>query len=147
MFAYINNIMRFDKIVDLILEQLKIVAPAVKLPSGKVVPGRVGEMHANVYDRIISRLASVNKVSRQAAEKKFDKMFAAGQIEAGFIDNEGKFRTRQDAWNISKGYDKEIEKQDKELSQREGGGEIFKKLSSEWIPQTGPAYKAAMAHA
>lgn len=136
--------MEFNKLVNLILEQLKIVAPAVKLPSGKVVPGNPGEMHVHVYSKIIRRLASLNNVSYQAAEKKFNKMFEQGQFESGFIDNEGNFQTRQDAWKISKGYDKEIEKQDKELSQRPDG-ETHKKLSSEWIPQTGPAYKAAMA--
>jgi len=138
--------MRFDNIVALILEQLKIVAPAVKLPSGKVVSGKPGEMHVHVYSKIIRRLASLNNVSYQAAERRFNKMFEQGKFESGFIDSEGKFQTRQNAWNISKGYDKEIEKQDKELSQRPDG-DTFKKLSSEWIPQTGPAYKMAMAGA
>lgn len=135
----------FKTYYNFILEQLKIVAPAVKLPSGKLVAGKPGETHGHVHSKIINRLASVNNVSREAAEKRFYKMFDQKKLEDGFVDSEGNFQTRQDAWNISKGYDKEIEKQDTELSQREGGGEVFKKLSSEWIPQTGPAYKAAMA--
>lgn len=137
--------MKFNELYSLLLEQLKIVAPAVKLPSGKVVAGKAGEMHGNVHTRIINRLASLNNVSREAAEKRFYKMFDQKKLEDGFVDSEGNFQTRKDAWNISKGYDKEIEKQDTELSQREGGGEVFKKLSSEWIPQTGPAYKAALS--
>jgi len=127
--------MNFVALVELVLEELKIVAPAVKLPSGKVVAGKIGEMHAHIYDRIIRRLSYVNKVPRKVAEKKFNRMFEKGMFESGFIDNEGKFQTRQQAWQIAKGYDKNIADHDKELSTREDG-EQFKKMASEFIPGT-----------
>lgn len=133
--------MKFDRMVDILLEQLKIVAPAVKLPSGKVVPGKPGEMHAHVYDRIARRIAQLNNVSLQAAEKRINKLTDQGKFVSGFVDNEGNWHTREEAWNIAKGYDKNIEDQDKDLDQREDG-DVHKRLSSEWIPgtRTHPAY-------
>lgn len=126
--------MVFDKIVNLLLEELKIVAPAVKLPSGKVIAGRKGDMHANVHDRIINRLAAINNVSQEAAANRFYKVYGEKKFLDGFIDSEGNFQTREDAWDIQKKYDKKIADRDVELSNKEGGDE-FKRLSSEWIPK------------
>jgi len=126
--------MKFDSIVNLLLENLKIVAPAVKLPSGKVIAGRKGDMHANVHDRIIKRLAAINNVHVDVAAEKFYKMYEKKKFQDGFIDSEGKFQSREDAWKIVKGYNKDIASRDEELSQREDGEE-HKKMASEWIPK------------
>lgn len=127
--------MRFDKLVNLILEQLKIVAPAVKLSSGKVVPGKLGEMHVHVYDRIINRLASINNVPYKVAEERFNKMFEQGQFVSGFIDNEGKFRTRQEAFQIAKGHIPSVAEMDKDMT-KAGLEDKDKKMASEFIPGT-----------
>lgn len=126
--------MEFNRLVNLLLEELKIVAPAVKLPSGKVIAGKKGDMHANVHDRIINRLASINNVSKEAAANRFYKMYGEDKFKDGFMDSEGHFQTREDAWNIQKKYDKKIADRDVDLSNKPGGDE-FKRLASEWIPR------------
>lgn len=127
--------MMFDSMVNLILEQLKIIAPAVKLSSGKVVPGKRGEMHAHVYDRIISRLASINNVPHKVAEKRFYKMMEQGQFTDGFVDSEGNFRTRQEAFQIAKGHIPSVAEMDRDLTQK-GWKDEEKKMASEFIPGT-----------
>lgn len=122
--------MTFNQVIELLLEELKIVAPAVKLPSGKVVPGKLGDMHVDVYERIIRRLSEINNVPIEVAEKKFYKMFEGGKIEAGFIDNQGHYHTREEAWHIAKKNNKEVEKLDKNPNKR------INKLVTELLPDT-----------
>jgi len=122
--------MQFDNLVNLILEQLKIVAPAVKFKSGKVYKGKLGEMHAHVHDRIIQRLAAVNNVPEKAAAKRFEKMWQDKQVEDGFIDNEGNFRTRQQAFQIAKGHIPSVAEMDRDLKDSQ------RQMQSEFIPGT-----------
>lgn len=121
--------MEFNNLVNLLLEELKIVAPAVKLPSGKVIPGKKGDMHANVHDRIIDRLAAINNVPKEAAANKFYKMWGEGKFKDGFIDSEGEFQTREKAWEISKKYNKKVQRMSAERLGSPG------KMASEWIPE------------
>jgi hypothetical protein len=133
---------QFDELVNVILEQLKIIAPAVKFAkSGKIFKGNPGEMHAHVYDRIVQRLASLSGVSFQKAEKKFYKMMHQGQFQDGFIDGEGNYHTRAEAFQVAKKYDSRLADADKDLSKR-GWKDEDKAMSSEFIPGTRlhPAY-------
>lgn len=122
--------MVFDNVVNFILEQLKVVAPAVKFKSGKVYKGKLGEMHAHVHDRIVQRLAAVNNVSYNTAAKRFERMWQDEQVIDGFIDNEGNFRTRQEAFQIAKGHIPQVAEMDKDLKDDQ------RQMQSEFIPGT-----------
>jgi hypothetical protein len=132
--------MQFDIMVGILLEELKIVAAAIKLPSGKVVAGKKGDMHANLHDRIINRLSAINNVSREAAANRFYKMYGEKKFQDGFIDSEGNFQSREEAWQTSKKYNKRIADRDKELESREDG-DGFRKMASEWITEVRRNFK------
>jgi hypothetical protein len=126
---------QFDDAVQMLLEKLKIVAPAVKLPSGKVVAGKPGNMHVDVHDRIIKRLAALHHVSKQVASNRFYRMTAGHfEFEDGFVDSAGHFQTRQQAWHTSKKYNPKIARKEAALQGRKNADE-HRKMASEWIPQ------------
>ena len=128
-------LMLFNQLYNYILEQLKIVAPAVKLASGKVISGKIGEMHAHIHERIIRRLALINGVDFKVAMKRFNKMHEEGKVVDGFMDNERNFQTRQEAWQTAKEYNEFVADKDKELSLQKNG-DRNKNMASEYIPGT-----------
>jgi hypothetical protein len=115
--------MNFKQYFSIILEQAKIVAPAVKdLQTNRVIKGNFGELHMNIYDRIVAKLATLKKMNRDRAADIFNKKFGK-RFESGFIDNEGKFYNREEAFELSK---QKIMSRDPERT--------YKKLASEDLP-------------
>jgi hypothetical protein len=94
--------MNFKQYYSIILERAKIVAPAVKdLQTNRIVKGNFGEIHANIYDRLVRKLAVLKKINRDRAANIFNKKFGK-RFASGFIDNQGKFYNREEAFELSK---------------------------------------------
>jgi len=88
----------------MIIKNLHIVAPALKsIKTGKVFKGNAGDLHANIYERIIRKIAALYGISD--VDSIFDmldeKLFT--RFESGFIDNLGNYYNRQEAYSLKKG--------------------------------------------
>lgn len=111
--------MNFRQFYSFIAEHVKIAAPAVKdLETGRVFKGRLGEMHVNIYDRLVSKLAAMKKIRNfDKAANLFNKKFGK-RFESGFVDNNGKYYNRSEAFELSreKILAKDPERRHKELA-------------------------------
>jgi hypothetical protein len=116
----------FVTVVSLLLEKYemdeKIVAPAVKI-GNKVVKGNRGEMHANVLEKIANRISTIHNVSMDKAFEIMSRMRKGGKVVEGFIDVNGRFATREKAYDIMK-YFKAI-KHDPIIDRGPGGNKFY----------------------
>lgn len=118
----------FDSLFKLLIERLSIVAPALRLKlNGTVFAGKTGDMHIDLYDRLIQKYIDVTKAPADMVERKVMKMSTDGNIEEGFVDNNGKFYSRNEAWQLAKQDNEKVQKLDK-------AGEEPKEMRSELIP-------------
>ena len=94
--------MTFKQYFSFIAEHVKIAAPAIKdLSNGRVIKGKLGEMHVNIYDRLVSKLAAMKNMKFDRAANLFNKKFGK-RFESGFVDNNGKYYNRTEAFELSK---------------------------------------------
>ena len=104
-FGDIMEKVSFITVVSSLLEKYeldeKIIAPAIKV-GNKVVKGKRGDMHVNVLERIANRIATIHNVSIERAYDIMSKMRESGKIVEGFIDINGRFATREKAYDIMK---------------------------------------------
>lgn len=104
-FGDIMEKVSFIAVVSSLLEKYeldeKIIAPAIKV-GNKVVKGKRGDMHINVLERIANRIATIHSVSIDKAYDIMSKMRENGKIVEGFIDVNGRFATREKAYDIMK---------------------------------------------
>lgn len=88
----------FNSLINLLIERLFLVAPALKLKTnGKVFVGKKGDTHSDLYDRLIQRYVDVTMASTEAIQKRINEMIEGGKIEEGFVDDKGKFYNKQEA--------------------------------------------------
>ena len=95
--------MRFDSYVTLILERLRITDPALKLVgTGEVITGIPGKSeHAGLYELLAKHIKGHNNITFDQAVSIASKMIKDNKVLAGFVDNEGKFYDRKEAYRLA----------------------------------------------
>ena len=95
--------MQFDNLITLILERLRITDPALKIvATGEVITGIPGKQeHAGLYEILAKSIKSDKNISFDKAVAIASKMLKDGEVISGFIDNEGKFYDRKEAYKLA----------------------------------------------
>jgi len=113
--------MKFDSYVNLILERLRITDPALKIVStGEVITGVPGKQdHAGLYELLAKKIKGSKDISFEQAVAIASKMFKNDEVISGFVDNEGKFYDRKEAYRLANPFNlakKALAKNDGELN-------------------------------
>jgi hypothetical protein len=96
--------MKFDKLVTLILERLRITNPALRITStGEIINLRPGDepTHGSLYQDLERRLSKQKNITLDQAYKEVTKMKKNNEIISGFVDNEGNFYDRKEAYKLA----------------------------------------------
>jgi hypothetical protein len=95
--------MQFDNLVTLILERLRITDPALKIVStGEVITGVPGKQdHAGLYELLAKKIKGDESISFEQALVIASKMLKNDEVISGFVDNEGKFYDRKEAYRLA----------------------------------------------
>ena len=92
--------MSYNSLVSYLLEANRIVAAAIlDTETGRVIKGRLGEFHFNIYDRLVKKLARLKNYNIDKAATIFNKKFGK-RFTSGFVDDTGKFYNREDAHKL-----------------------------------------------
>ena len=113
-----------------VLEKLiKILGPAlIYKPDNVMVSGPVGTHHYMLYAKLTKALAKKMNVSEDRADTIIDHAKADIELIAGFKTSEGKFVTREQAWDIAKQYKQNVKQMDAARLGSKGS-----KLASEYL--------------
>jgi hypothetical protein len=96
--------MKFDKLVTLILEKLRITNPALRITStGEIINLRPGDepTHGSLYRDLERRLSKQKNITLDQAYNEVTKMKKNNEIISGFVDNEGNFYDRKEAYKLA----------------------------------------------
>lgn len=95
--------MKFDSYINLILERLRITDPALKIVStGEIITGIPGRQdHAGLYELLAKKIKGTNNISFDQAVAIASKMLKTDEVISGFVDNEGKFYDRKEAYQLA----------------------------------------------
>jgi hypothetical protein len=96
--------MQFDNLVTLILERLRITNPALKVAStGEIINLRPGDepTHGSLYQDLERRLSKQKNITLDQAYNEVTKMKKNNEIISGFVDNEGNFYDRKEAYKLA----------------------------------------------
>ena len=112
-----------------LLEKLiKILGPALLYkPENVMVSGPIGTHHFMLYAKLTKALARKMNVSESKAEQIID-LARDHELITGFKTSEGKFVTREQAWDIAKKYKKNVQQMDAARLGSKGS-----KLASEYL--------------
>lgn len=115
---------------QLVLEKLiKISGPAlIYKPEKVMVSGPVGTHHFMLYPKLTKALAKKMNISEDKADTIIDNAKAGTELIAGFKTSEGKFVTREQAWDIAKQYKQNVKQMDAARLGSKGS-----KLASEYL--------------
>jgi len=92
--------MNYNNLVSYLLEANRIAGTAIlDTETGRVIKGRPGELHVNIYDRLVKKLARLKRYSIDKAANIFNKKFGK-RFTSGFVDDAGKFYNREDAHKL-----------------------------------------------
>ena len=113
-----------------VLEKLiKILGPAlIYKPDNVMVSGPVGTHHYMLYAKLTKALAKKMNVSEDRADTIIGHAKADIELIAGFKTSEGKFVTREQAWDIAKQYKQNVKQMDAARLGSKGS-----KLASEYL--------------
>lgn len=95
--------MKFDSLVTLILERLRITDPALKIvATDEIITGEPGKQeHAGLYEILAKHIMGIKSISFDKAVAVASKMLKDGEVISGFVDNEGKFYDRKEAYKLA----------------------------------------------
>jgi len=95
--------MKFNSYVALILERLRITDPALKIvATGEIITGIPGKQeHAGLYELLAKSIKGNRSISFDKAVAIASKMLKDGEVISGFVDNEGKFYDRREAYKLA----------------------------------------------
>ena len=96
--------MQFDNLVSLILERLRITNPALKIIStGEIINLRPGDepTHGSLYQDLQRRISKQENITFDQAYDVVTKMKRNNEFISGFVDNEGNFYDRKEAYKLA----------------------------------------------